>query len=353
MKLSDFNYHLPEDLIAQWWIEPRDHSRLLSLDKNSGDIKDKYFFNILDELWENDVLVLNKTKVINARLHWKIVKWKKTTNSKENEKELYKIVEIFLHKKLKEDTWECRVYPGKNLKPWKKILFNLWLEAEVIESTFTWRIIKFNKSWLDFLKIIEKLWDIPLPPYIKKELKDSKRYQTVWAESEWSVAAPTASLHFTPELLKKLENKWVKIEKVLLHIGLGTFMPILTENILEHQMHSEYLELEEKTAQNLNKYKLEWKRIIAVWTTSIRVLESMSDKNWILKAWKKETDIFIYPWYKWKFVNSIITNFHLPKSTLLMLVSSFAWKQNIEKAYKHAIDSKYRFFSFWDAMFIK
>ena len=353
MKLSDFNYHLPEELIAQSWIEPRDYSRLLCLDKNSGNIKDKHFYNILDELSENDVLVLNKTKVINARLHWKIVKWKKTTNSKENEKDLYKIVEIFLHKQLKEDTWECRVYPGKNLKIWKNILFDLWLEAEVIETTFTWRIIKFNKEWLDFLQIIEKLWDIPLPPYIKKELENPERYQTVWAESKWSVAAPTASLHFTPELLKKIEDKGVKIEKVLLHIGLGTFMPILTENILEHQMHSEYLELEKQTAERLNKYKSEWKRIIAVWTTSIRVLESMSNKRWILMHWKKETSIFIYPWYNWKFVDWIITNFHLPESTLLMLVSSFAWKTNIEKAYKHAVNSKYRFFSFWDAMFIK
>jgi S-adenosylmethionine:tRNA ribosyltransferase-isomerase len=353
MKLSDFDYHLPEELIAQSWIEPRDHSRLLCLDKNSGDIEDKKFYNILNELSENDVLVLNKTKVINARLYWKVKKWKKTTRSKENEKLLFKTVEIFLHKKLSDDVWECRVYPWKNLKSWKEIFFELWLEAKVIESTFTWRIIKFNKSWFEFLQIIEKLWNIPLPPYIKKNLENPKRYQTVWAESEWSVAAPTASLHFTEELLKKIEKKWVKIEKVLLHIGLWTFMPILNENILEHSMHSEHIELEEETANRLNKYKSEWKRIIAVWTTSIRVLESFSDENWTLGYWSKNTDIFIYPWYKWKFVDSIITNFHLPQSTLLMLVSSFAWEKNTKKAYNHAIDSKYRFFSFWDAMFIK
>jgi S-adenosylmethionine:tRNA ribosyltransferase-isomerase len=220
MKLSDFKYNLPEKLIAQCWIEPRDHSRLLCLDKSSGSIEDKHFYNILDELDENDVLVLNKTKVINARLHWKIEKWRKTSSSEENKNDLWKTVEIFLHKQIKDWIWDCRVYPWKNLKPWKKVYFKNWLEAEILEITLTWRIIQFNKSWLEFLEIIEKLWDTPLPPYIKKKLSDSSRYQTVWAESEWSVAAPTASLHFTPELIKKLENKWVKIEKVLLHIGL-------------------------------------------------------------------------------------------------------------------------------------
>jgi len=353
MKLSDFDYNLPENQIAQNPVTPRDSSKLLILDKQNGHIVDKNFYNILDELWENDVLVLNKTKVINARLHWKIKKWKNTQNSNEKKQDLYKTVEIFLHKQLSEKTWNCRVYPGKNFKIWKKIEFEFWLEATVKEINLEWRILEFNIWWVEFLKIIEKLWEMPLPPYIKEKLENSDRYQTVWAEIEWSVAAPTASLHFTPELIKKLENKGVKIEKVLLHIWLGTFMPILTEDILEHKMHSEYIELEEKTAQNLNKYKSEWKRIIAVWTTSIRVLETMSNQKWVLIAWKEDTDIFIYPWYNWKFIDSIITNFHLPKSTLLMLVSSFAWKENIEKAYKHAVDSKYRFFSFWDAMFIK
>lgn len=362
MKLSDFHYHLPEELIAQSWIEPRDHSRLLVLDKNSWNIDDKHFYNIFDELWKNDVLVLNKTKVINARLHWRITP---PSNSPltGGEKE-WIIVEIFLHKQLSENTWECRVYPWRRLKVWRKIMFYLppekgelkgvlILEAKIIESTFTWRIIKFNIWWIEFLKTIEKLWEIPLPPYIKEKLEDKNRYQTVWSEIEWSVAAPTASLHFTEELLEKIEKKWVKIEKVLLHIWLWTFMPILTENILEHKMHSEYIELEEKVSERLNKYKSEWKRIIAVWTTSIRVLESMSDENWKLIAWRKDTDIFIYPWYNWKFVDSIITNFHLPESTLLMLVSSFAWEKNIKKAYKHAVYNEYRFFSFGDAMFIK
>ncbi len=353
MKLKDFNYNLPEELIAQSWVEPRDHSRLLLLDKKSGKTENKYFYNILDELWDNDILVLNKTKVINARLHWKIKKWKKTQNSEENTENLFKNVEIFLHKQITNNTWNCRVYPGKNFKIWKKIELKFWLEAIVKEINLEWRVLEFNIWWIEFLKIIEKLWEIPLPPYIKEKLKDDSRYQTIWAETEGSVAAPTASLHFTDELLEKLEKKWVKIEKVLLHIWLGTFMPILTENILEHQMHSEYLEVEEQTAKNLNKYKSENKRIIAVWTTAIRVLESMTWEDWIIKAWKKETDIFIYPGYKWKFVDAIITNFHLPESTLLMLVSSFAWKENIEKSYKIAVENKYRFFSFGDSMFIK
>jgi len=351
MLLSDFDYHLPEELIAQTPIEPRDHSRLLKLDPKLWKTDEAKFYNILDELTENDVLVINKTRVINARLHWK--------------NESGRIVEIFLHKQVSENSWDCLVFPWKKLKPWRKVTFPLppiggkypkgdgGLTATVEKTTEAWRIMKFNKSWLDFLQTIEKLWDIPMPPYIKKELESNERYQTVWSEIEWSVAAPTASLHFTNELLEKIKEKWVKVEKVLLHVWLWTFMAVRSDNILEHEMHSEYIELEEKVAKNLNKYKSEWKRIIAVWTTSIRVLETMSDENWIIHPWKKDTDIFIYPWYKWKIVDAMITNFHLPKSTLLMLVSSFAGKNFISKAYKYAIENKFRFFSFWDAMFIK
>lgn len=350
MLLSDFNYYLPEELIAQTPIEPRDHSRLLKLSSTTWEIKEDKFYSILDELSENDVLVLNKTRVINARLIWKNDYWRK--------------VEIFLHKQVWEDSWDCLIFPWKKLKPWRKVMFYSpldkgelegvpILEAIVSEYTEAWRIMKFNKSWIDFLRTIEQLWSIPMPPYIKEKLENSERYQTVWSEIEWSVAAPTASLHFTDELLEKIKEKWVKIEKVLLHVWLGTFMAVKSDNILEHNMHSEYIELEEEVAKRLNKYKSEWKKIIAVWTTAIRVLETMSDKNWIIHSWNKDTDIFIYPWYKWKFVDSIITNFHLPKSTLLMLVSSFAWKENIEKAYNYAINKKFRFFSFWDAMFIK
>ena len=339
MQLSDFDYNLPEELIAQTPIEPRDHSRLLQLNASTGDIVDSNFYNILDELTENDVLVLNKTRVINARLHGTIESWR--------------VVEIFLHKQISDNSWDCLVFPGKKLKPWKTITFELWLEATIKEISDSWRIVEFNKSAIDFLHIVEKLWEIPLPPYIKEKLDDSERYQTVFNEVQGSVAAPTASLHFTEELLKKILEKWVKIEKVLLHVWLGTFMPVETENILEHTMHSEYIELEDDVAQRLNTYKKQWKRIIAVWTTAIRVLETMSNDDGKISAWTKDTDIFIYPGYTWKFVDAMITNFHLPKSTLLMLVSSFAGQENTKKAYEYAVKNKYRFFSFWDAMFIK
>ena len=339
MKLSEFNYNLPRELIAQTPIEPRDHSRLLTLNKNTWEIWMWRFREVLSELWKNDIVIINKTKVINARLRGKL--------------ETGLGVEIFLHKQISDNTWDCLIYPWKKLKPWKKVFFNNRLKAEIKNISDNWRIVEFNKWWIDFLEIIEKLWEIPLPPYIKEKLNDSRRYQTVFNETSWSVAAPTAWLHFTPELIKKLEDKWVIFEKVLLHIWLWTFMWVEKENITEHKMHSEYIELEKETAEKLNKYKSEWKRIIAIWTTSIRVLESFSNNEGILSHWSKNTNIFIYPWYKWKFVDAIITNFHLPKSTLLMLVSSFAWKENIEKAYNYAIKNKFRFFSFWDAMFIK
>jgi S-adenosylmethionine:tRNA ribosyltransferase-isomerase len=215
------------------------------------------------------------------------------------------------------------------------------------------RVIEFDQGGIQFLETIETLWEIPLPPYIKEKLENSSRYQTVFNEVSWSVAAPTAGLHFTPELMEKLEKKWVKIEKVLLHVWLGTFKWVETENITDHTMHHEYIELEEETAKKLNTYKSKWKRIIAVGTTSIRVLESFSNDVGVLSHWNMETNIFIYPWYKWKFVDAMITNFHLPKSTLLMLISSFAWKDNIDTAYQYAIEKKFRFFSFWDALFIK
>lgn len=353
MLLSDFDYNLPENLIAQTPIEPRDHSRILKLDSQKKEIIEDKFYSILDELSENDVLVINKTRVINARLHWN--------------NESGRMVEIFLHKQISEDSWDCLVFPGKKLKPWRKVKFyysispesekdineEVILEAIVQETTEAWRIMKFNKSWINFLKTIEKLGEIPMPPYIKEKLNNNERYQTVWSEVEWSVAAPTASLHFTDELLQKIKDKWVKIEKVLLHVWLWTFMAVKTDDVSNHKMHSEYIELEKEVANRLNKYKSEWKNIIAVWTTSIRVLESFADENWILSSWNKDTEIFIYPGYKWKIVDSIITNFHLPKSTLLMLVSSFSWKDFIKKSYKYAVENKFRFFSFGDAMWIK
>ncbi len=349
MKLTDFDYHLPEELIAQTWVEPRDHSRLLKINPENQNIEEKKFFEIADYLWENDVLVVNKTKVINARLKWYFI------NSLWEEKE----AEIFLHKQIDNKTWDCLVFPGKRLKVGKEIFFKRpvsekeELTAKIKKITDSGREVEFNIWWLEFLEIIEEIGNIPLPPYIKKTSSENDRYQTVFNEISGSVAAPTAGLHFTESLFEKLEKKWVKIEKVLLHVWLWTFKNVETESIEEHKMHSEYIELEEETAKRLNKYKSEWKRIIAVWTTSIRVLESFSSPEWKLDFWKKDTDIFIYPSYKWKFVDSIITNFHLPKSTLLMLVSSFAGANFIKKAYSYAIKNKFRFFSFWDAMWIE
>lgn len=340
MKLLEFDYELPKELIAQTPINPRDHSKLLILDREDWKLADKKFFNLLDELWENDVLVLNNTKVIKARLKWKL----------ENNFE----VEIFLHKQINNNTWDCLVYPWKKLKPWTKVYFeNSSLEAEIKEVSEKWRIVEFNKSWIEFIEIIDNVWQTPLPPYIKEKLDDIERYQTVYNEKYWSVAAPTAWLHFTDQLIKNLIDKWVKIEKVLLHVWIWTFLWVETENIIDHKMHSEFIEIEKETSEKLNRYKKEWKRIIAVWTTSVRVLESFCDDNEQLHYGQKDTNIFIYPWYNWKFVDWIITNFHLPKSTLLMLVSSFWWKENIKKAYEYAIKNKYRFFSFWDAMFIR
>ncbi|PZM85690.1 tRNA preQ1(34) S-adenosylmethionine ribosyltransferase-isomerase QueA [Candidatus Gracilibacteria bacterium] len=345
MKLTEFDYFLPEELIAQEAIEPRDHSKLLKINPNTEKIEEKKFFEILENLGENDVLVLNKTKVINARLNGFI------------ENDFKKNCEIFLHKQISENSWDCLVYPGRKLKVGKKVNFYIGeknvLNGEIKEISESGRIVEFDKGGTTFLEIIEKLGKIPLPPYIKNNLEESSRYQTVFNEISGSVAAPTAGLHFTEELLENLIKKGVKIEKVLLHVGLGTFKNVETENILEHKMHSEYIELDEKTAENLNKYKSEGKRIISVGTTSIRVLESFCNDDGVLESGKKDTSIFIYPGYKWKFVDAMITNFHLPKSTLLMLVSSFAGKEFIKKSYDFAIKNKFRFFSFGDAMFIE
>ena len=353
MKLTDFDYDLPQELIAQTPIEPRDNSRLLMLNKNTWEIEDSIFQNIADRLWENDVLVINKTRVINARLKGFI----KTFPSHKGDWGGVKEVEIFLHKQISDTSWDCLVYPGKKLKVWTEVFFDSAgkekLEATIKSISEKWRIVEFNIWGLEFLKIVEQIWNTPLPPYIKEKLDDQERYQTVYNETEGSSAAPTAGLHFTDELMEKLKQKWVKIEKVLLHVGLGTFANVETEDIKDHHMHKEYIDLEEDTATRLNQYKSEWKRVIAVGTTSIRVLESFSDINWVLQAWNTETDIFIYPWYTWKFVDSLITNFHLPKSTLVMLVSSLAWEENIKKAYAHAVQEKYRFFSFGDAMWIQ
>ena len=342
MLLTDFDYHLPEELIAQTPAEPRDSARLLCLDKQNGQINDKIFSDIAETLTANDVLVVNETRVINARLKGNI-KW------------IDKDCEIFLHKQIDDTNWDCLVYPGKKLKPGIQVSFK-WTElvGTISEISDKWRIVEFSHGGQEFLDIIDNIWETPLPPYIKNKSSNSERYQTVYNDSDksWSVAAPTAGLHFTPELMKKLEKKWVSIEKVCLHVWLGTFMNVEVEDITEHNMHSERTYIDKDTANRLNKAKQNGKRIIAVGTTSVRTLESFSDTNGHLWHWNIDTEIFIYPGYEWRFVDSIITNFHLPKSTLLMLVSSFAWDENRKRAYRHAVDSRYRFFSFWDAMWI-
>ncbi len=342
MKLTDFTYELPKERIAQIPAEPRDSSKLLILDKETGQVEDKIFSDILEYLGENDVLVVNKTRVIKARLKGTI-----TWTDKE--------CEIFLHKQLWENSWDCLVYPGKKLKPWVVVSFTGTDMTATIESVSEkGRVVTFSHEGIEFLNTVEGIGETPLPPYIKNSTSHSERYQTVYNDTEksGSVAAPTAGLHFTPELIQRLEDKWVIIEKVLLHVGLGTFANVEIEDITKHHMHSEYIEIDKETAEKLNSYKNKWKRIIAVWTTSVRTLESMSDISGQVRHGSMDTQIFIYPWYSWKFVDSIITNFHLPESTLLMLISSFAWQEHIKKAYEHAVDSEYRFFSFGDAMWI-
>lgn len=342
MKLNDFDYHLPESSIAQTPAEPRDSAKLLILDRHVWQIDDKVFSDITDLLSDSDVLVVNETRVINARLKGTIV-----DSGKE--------CEIFLHKQLSDTTWDCLVYPGKKLKTWVTVWFDdTDMTAEIVEISEAGRVAKFSLSGQEFLDTIEEIWETPLPPYIKNSQTQSERYQTVYNDynKSGSVAAPTAGLHFTPEVLEKLQDKWVQIEKVCLHVWLGTFMNVEVENIKDHHMHSEEIFIDKHTAQRLNDYKSSWKRIIAVGTTSVRTLESFSDDNGKLSHGNKDTEIFIYPGYTWKFVDSLITNFHLPKSTLLMLVSSMAGSENIKKAYQHAVDSDYRFFSFWDAMWI-
>lgn len=351
MNLTDFDFFLPEHLIAQTPLENRDHSRLLYVKKNSSELQEKKFYNIVDDLSENDVLVLNKTQVIPARLYGEMDIFP------DGKKEI-KQVEILLHKEISPNTWECLWYPGKNLKVWREIRFfdrerNILLTGKILKVSEMGRFIEFSASWYELLKVLQILGEVPLPHYITKKLENIERYQTVYSQTPWSAAAPTAGLHFTQELLKKIEKKWVKIEKVLLHVWVGTFKPVETPDITKHQMHSEYIEIEKDVAERLNQYKKQGKRIIAVGTTSIRTLESFSDENGVLHHGNKETSIFIYPWYQWKFVESLITNFHLPMSTLIMLVSALAGQKMTLHAYHYAVENEFQFFSFGDAMWIQ
>ena len=341
MKTSDFDYELPLSLIAQTPLEKRDDSKLLVLDKDTSKIEHTKFSDITNYLKKGDILVLNDTKVIPAR----IIGIKEETNA---------IIELLLLKDLK-DTWECLSRPAKRLKVGTIISFGSGeLKAEVKEKLNDGmvRVKLIYKGIL--MEILEKLGTMPLPPYIHEKLDNQKRYQTVYAKNIGSAAAPTAGLHFTEDLLKEIEDMGVIITYVTLHVGLGTFRPVDEENILDHQMHSEYYEMSEETANILNKAKEEKRRIIAVGTTSTRTLETIATNNsGKFVESRGETDIFIYPGYEFKGIDCLITNFHLPKSTLLMLVSALAGSENIMKAYKDAIEKKYRFFSFGDAMFIK
>ena len=341
MKTDDFDYELPEELIAQTPLEKRDSSRLLILDKKTGDIEHKRFSDIIDYLEKDDILVLNNTKVLPARL----------IGEKEETKA---VIEILLLKNIKDDIWECLVKPARRIKVGTIVSFGDGLLKAKCIKELDEGIRHFELIYDGILyEILDKLGTMPLPPYIHEKLADQSRYQTVYAKEIGSAAAPTAGLHFTEELLKKIKDKGITICYVTLHVGLGTFRPVNVENVNEHKMHSEYYEMSRDVAKILNDAKKNNKRIISVGTTSTRVLETVVSKYNEFRECSGFTDIFIYPGYKFKAINALITNFHLPKSTLVMLVSALAGKDNILNAYKIAVKEKYRFFSFGDAMFIK
>lgn len=335
---SSYYYDLPEELIAQTPIEPRDASRLLVYDKKTGEIEHKIFRDIVDYLQAGDVLVINNTRVLPARLFGY-----KDTGAK---------IEVLLQKRIDLKKWQCIARPTKRLKLGDRITFSQNLSCKVLEKGEYGCIqIEFEFDGV-FEHHLSEVGNMPLPPYIKQRLADKERYQTVYSKIEGSSAAPTAGLHFTDELLQKLKDKGIEIVEVLLHVGLGTFRPVKEENILEHEMHSEFIELTAENAERLNAAKKEGRRIIAVGTTSVRVLES-SVQNGQFVATKKDTQIFIYPSYKFQAVDALITNFHLPESTLIMLVSAFIGRDETMKVYETAVKEKYRFFSFGDACFFK
>lgn len=339
MKLEEFNYDLPEELIAQVPIKNRDQSRLLVLDKNTKKYEDKIFKDILDYLKPGDCLVRNNTRVIPARLYGK-----KDTGAN---------VEFVLLKNIEGDIWEAMVRPGSKLKPGATATFgDGLLNAEILSVADDGvRKVKFTYNGI-FNEILDQIGLMPLPPYIHESLKERDRYQTVYAKYDGSAAAPTAGLHFTNDLLKQIEEKGVSIANVTLHVGIGTFRPVKEENIEDHHMHTEHYYIKQEDAEKINKAKLSGHRVIAVGTTSCRTLESVADEKGLVKECEGDTGIYIYPGYKFKCIDALITNFHLPESTLIMLVSAFAGKEFIMDAYKHAVEERYRFFSFGDAMFI-
>ncbi len=335
---SSYFYNLPEDLIAQTPKEPRDSSRLLVYDRKNHKIEHKIFHDIVNYLQKGDILVINNTRVLPARLIGY-----KDTGAK---------IEILLQKRIDLKTWEVIAKPFKRLKIGTVVTFSSNLSCEIINKfDYGSCIIKFIFNGT-FEERLSEVGQMPLPPYIHEKLKDKERYQTVYSKIEGSSAAPTAGLHFTPQLLNKIKEKGIEIVEVLLHVGLGTFRPVKEDNILNHEMHREYIEMTEQNAKIINEAKKEKKRIIAVGTTTVRVLESCANNEGIVMPQKKETDIFIYPSYKFKVVDALITNFHLPESTLIMLVSAFTGYDETMEIYKEAVKEKYRFFSFGDAMFI-
>ena len=341
MKTSDFYYDLPEELIAQDPLEDRSSSRLMVLDRESGNISHHIFKDIIDYLNPEDCLVINDTKVIPARLYGV----KEDTGAH---------IEILLLKRRENDVWETLVRPGKKAKPGTRLTFGDGrLKAEVIDVVEEGnRLIHFEYEGI-FEEILDQLGEMPLPPYITHKLQDKNRYQTVYAKHEGSAAAPTAGLHFTPELLAAIEAKGIRIARVTLHVGLGTFRPVKVEDVTQHHMHSEYYQVTQEAADIINDTKKRGGRVIAVGTTSTRTLESVADEDGTMHAAGGWTEIFISPGYKFKCIDALITNFHLPESTLLMLVSALAGKEHIMHAYETAVQERYRFFSFGDAMFIK
>ncbi len=340
MRVDDYNYDLPQELIAQTPIKERSSSRLLVLNKKTGAYQDKHFYDIVDLLTENDCLVFNNTKVIPSRIY----------GVKEDTKAS---IELLLLKELSNNVWEALVKNARKVHIDTVIVFgNGLLKAKCIEVKDEGiRVFQMIYEGI-FLEILDKIGEMPLPPYIHQKLQDKDRYQTVYAKIEGSAAAPTAGLHFTEDILEKLKAKGVELEYITLHVGLGTFRPVMVENIEDHIMHSEFYVINAETAKRLNEAKAKGKRIISVGTTSTRTLEANYTKYGMFKSTSEATNIFIYPPYDFKAIDALITNFHLPKSTLLMLVSSLAGKENILNAYHHAIEEKYRFFSFGDAMFI-
>ncbi len=340
LRTSDFAFDLPKELIAQDPLADRSASRLLVVDKNTGETRHEMFRNILDYLYPGDCLVLNNTKVLPARL----LGVKEDTGA---------AVEVLLLKRREGDVWETLVKPGKKMRPGARLSFGGGiLKAQILDVVEEGnRLVRFFYEGI-FEEILDQLGQMPLPPYITHQLKDKNRYQTVYAKHDGSAAAPTAGLHFTPELLRKIEEKGVLIAHVTLHVGLGTFRPVKVENILEHHMHSEFYMVEEEQARLINETKKQGGRVIAVGTTSCRTLESAAGEDGILKAGSGWTDIFIYPGYEFRLTDGLITNFHLPESTLMMLVSALAGRDRIMNAYAEAVKERYRFFSFGDAMFI-